>query len=70
MEWEVCFEEYNSKTRIPKIIKDWGHTFWETWIRKYLWKDGKIAWPVCSHVTTIKSNKDLPITNYNMISMI
>ena len=29
MEWEICMEEYDSELKLPKILSQWGHTFWD-----------------------------------------
>ncbi|CAI2376441.1 unnamed protein product [Moneuplotes crassus] len=65
MECELCFLEFDDQNRVPKCLKNCGHTFCERCIMA-MWKNFKITCPLCRTVMKIDSPKDIPCTNYSL----
>jgi hypothetical protein len=68
MDCELCYDTFDKRSHIPKVLGNCGHTFCENCIIK-LWKDGYIKCPVCRIKSSIFAPKDLPHTNHTLVKL-
>ena len=52
MECELCYEEFNNEFRVPRVLKECGHTFCDMCTLKLL-KNQRITCPLCRKVTVV-----------------
>jgi len=69
MECQICFEIYDSKSIIPKILTNCGHSFCKICLDRIINKKTLVYCPVCREKTNINNKDNLP-TNYSLIKII
>lgn len=69
MECQICFETFDSKNFIPKLLTNCGHSFCNICIQRLINNKKYIICPICREQTKLNSYKEVP-TNYSIIEII
>ena len=69
MECQICYEIFDSKSIIPKILTNCGHSFCKICLDRIINKKTLVYCPVCREKTSISQKENLP-TNYSLIKII
>ena len=65
MDCEICFESFNRSEKLPKVLKNCGHTFCESCVGQMI-KDSYLCCPHC-RVESNLLKEDYPINNYALL---
>lgn len=69
MECQICYEQFDSKSFVPKILVKCGHSFCKICIERISNKKTIIQCPICRENTKIGKKEILP-TNYSLCELI
>ncbi len=69
MECQICYEIFDSKSVVPKILTTCGHSFCKICLDRIINKKFLVNCPVCREKTKINQKDNLP-TNYALIRII
>jgi hypothetical protein len=69
MECHICYEHFDSKSFVPKILIKCGHSFCKFCLERIINKKSSVQCPVCRENTKITKKENLP-TNYSLIEVI
>lgn len=73
MECQICFESFDSKYFVPKMLINCGHSFCKICLDRLINKKTHVTCPVCREQTRINcfTDKDLNLpTNYSLVEII
>jgi len=69
MECQICYEHFDSKSFIPKILVKCGHSFCKVCIERIINNKISVQCPICRETTKIGKKESLP-TNYSLCEII
>lgn len=69
MECQICYEHFDTKNFLPKILVKCGHSFCRVCLERMINKKASIQCPVCRENTKIGKKETLP-TNYSLCEVI
>ena len=69
MECQICYEHFDSRSFIPKILVKCGHSFCKVCLERIVNKKTNVQCPVCRENTKLGKNDNLP-TNYSLCEII
>lgn len=73
MDCQICFETFDSKYFIPKMLVNCGHSFCKICLDRLINKKTSVTCPVCREPTRLTTfqDKDLTLpTNYSLVEII
>ena len=73
MECQICFETFDSKYFVPKMLVNCGHSFCKICLERLINKKTSVTCPVCREPTRLTTfqDKDLTLpTNYSLVEII
>ena len=68
MECKICFEPFDSKYFIPKLLPKCGHSFCRICLERLMNKKSNVNCPVCREMTINYKDNNLP-TNYSLLEI-
>lgn len=68
MECKICFEPFDSKYFIPKLLPKCGHSFCRICLERLMNKKSNVNCPVCREMTLNYKDNTLP-TNYSLLEI-
>ena len=69
MECQICYEHFDSKSFIPKILVKCGHSFCKICVERMIKDKITVQCPICREITKIGKKESLP-TNYSLSEII
>lgn len=70
MECQICFETFDSKNFVPKMLISCGHSFCKICLERLINKKSTVQCPICRESTKIQNTKDSLPTNYSLVEII
>lgn len=69
MECQICFEHFDSRSFVPKVLVKCGHSFCKVCLERIICNKAYVTCPVCRENTKFGKKETLP-TNYSLVEII
>ncbi len=70
MDCQICFESFDSRNFVPKMLIGCGHSFCKICLERLINKKTFVNCPICREQTKLNNSRDSLPTNYSLVEIL